>query len=487
MIGLEARDRIGGRVYTDENGNELGAAWIHGTEIQYVGRKAEINPVYKLAQECIPPEDLFKTMNFFAVHSDGSDLGCESTIWHSMWNVLNKVKHSEAAKLNGYRATDQSVYDYMEKNWTELLEDLRGESELAIVKSVIEWQSYYATNWETTSIGSMAVDVEFDGDQLLIKNGGYTRILNHYLDAYKLREKIRLNSPVSKIEILAEGGCRVTTKEGVVFEADTVVVTVPLGVLKNNGIIFEPALPEYKQQSIDRLGFGVYDKVFVTFDGPVELEQGGFWPDDANTVSVVPKANDDFIEYARKATTGKNVVDPGNARRPYNERDSDHIGIEMSNITAVSDGPKIVMLIYDQGAKEMEKIAHDNEALNNFVRVKLANAFPGAHIPNITSVQATTWGSDQYAYGSFANIPLGASGRDMANLAEPVGTVLFWAGEATYPLHFSTVHGAFFSALREYARLMKIYYPSAHNEFEPLLLDPEIEYYNRPDIIHKDD
>ena len=56
------------------------------------------------------------------------------------------------------------------------------------------------------------------------------------------------------------------------MDADRVIVTVPLGVLKAGTIAFDPPLPEEKQQAIERLGFGLLDKVVLKFDQP-------FWPD----------------------------------------------------------------------------------------------------------------------------------------------------------------------------------------------------------------
>ena len=52
-----------------------------------------------------------------------------------------------------------------------------------------------------------------------------------------------------------ESGCTNT------FKADAVVVTVPLGVLKAGAITFQPPLPEWKQQAINDLGFGLLNKV----------------------------------------------------------------------------------------------------------------------------------------------------------------------------------------------------------------------------------
>ena len=49
-----------------------------------------------------------------------------------------------------------------------------------------------------------------------------------------------------------------------VFKADAVVMTAPLGVLKSGSISFHPPLPEWKQQAINNLGFGLLNKVIVS-------------------------------------------------------------------------------------------------------------------------------------------------------------------------------------------------------------------------------
>lgn len=50
------------------------------------------------------------------------------------------------------------------------------------------------------------------------------------------------------------------------YRAEAILVTVPLGVLKENVITFDPPLPEEKQSAIDRLGFGNLNKVVLCFD-----------------------------------------------------------------------------------------------------------------------------------------------------------------------------------------------------------------------------
>ena len=49
------------------------------------------------------------------------------------------------------------------------------------------------------------------------------------------------------------------------FKADAVIISVPLGVLKSGNITFQPSLPEWKQQAINNLGFGLLNKVGVQY------------------------------------------------------------------------------------------------------------------------------------------------------------------------------------------------------------------------------
>ena len=119
VIGLEGRNRVGGRTYTDGDGNEIGAAWIHGTERDVDENNIEKNPVHLMAKEFIPEEDLHPTMRFFAVQSDGTEIGSVSTIWHSMWEVLNKIKTSQEAIDHAYTPTNVSVFDFISKNWID--------------------------------------------------------------------------------------------------------------------------------------------------------------------------------------------------------------------------------------------------------------------------------------------------------------------------------------------------------------------------------
>ena len=45
----------------------------------------------------------------------------------------------------------------------------------------------------------------------------------------------------------------------------------------------------------------------------------------------------------------------------------------------------------------------------------------------------TRWGDDEYAYGSYSHIQVGASGRDYHTLEQPVNHRLYFAGALAHP------------------------------------------------------
>lgn len=61
----------------------------------------------------------------------------------------------------------------------------------------------------------------------------------------------------------------VQCSNGETLTAKQVICTIPLGVLKAQGKdLFEPPLPTYKLEAIDRLMFGTVDKIFLEYDRP---------------------------------------------------------------------------------------------------------------------------------------------------------------------------------------------------------------------------
>ena len=62
----------------------------------------------------------------------------------------------------------------------------------------------------------------------------------------------------------------------------------------------------------------------------------------------------------------------------------------------------------------------------------------------------TRWGKDPMACGSYSSVGVGSlGGEDYDIMAESVGDRLFFAGEHTTRKYPATMHGAFFTGLRE--------------------------------------
>lgn len=94
---------------------------------------------------------------------------------------------------------------------------------------------------------------------------------------------LQLRKEVSEIDYTnADNGViKVRCTDGSVYDADHVIVTVSLGVLKaQHQTMFKPQLPPVKVNSIENLDFGVMDKVVMEFARP-------FWPENWGGFSLI--------------------------------------------------------------------------------------------------------------------------------------------------------------------------------------------------------
>ncbi|OYN75086.1 flavin monoamine oxidase family protein [Mycolicibacterium sphagni] len=256
----------------------------------------------------------------------------------------------------------------------------------------------YAADADQLSLRWLGSESQFKGPDVLFP-GGYTQLSQHLAKGLDIRQK-------TKVRRIVHGGeqVRVETSQGTVT-ADRVIVTVPLGVLKAGNIAFDPPLPETKLGAIKRIGFGLLNKVVVAFDRP-------FWPESTPMIGLV----------------GDN--------QPVTD---------LVNGLLFADKPLLVGLRGGQAAWSRESMS-DQAAVS-----ELINAIDA---PTPTGSLVTRWGNDQYACGSYSFIAVGSSPDDMHALGEPVGEQLLFAGEATNPEWFGTVHGAYLSGLREADRIV---------------------------------
>lgn len=108
-------------------------------------------------------------------------------------------------------------------------------------------------------------------------------------DRIDVESKVHLKKEVQKISYdtsnTGPDRIKVECADGSEYTADHLICTVSLGVLKKHFLnLFEPMLPRYKIDSIEGMGFGTVDKIYVEFTKP-------FWNDDWEGVSFLWKPN----------------------------------------------------------------------------------------------------------------------------------------------------------------------------------------------------
>jgi len=390
VIVLEARDRIGGRMWTNRlwpNAPvDLGASWIHGVQG---------NPLTELARR-------FKLKTIVTDYEARLDYDATGK------RLPNNYADQANARLEGVLETLAEEGEKLERDnslgqaftqWLDRKKVTGLERQDLLHALHVEVENEYATEASDMSLWYWDQDEAFDGEDVVFPNG-YDQIpqqLGANLD-------IRLKQVVQSVDYSGKQ-VTVTTSQGV-FTAPHAVITLPLGVLQSGAIKFSPTLPAAKQNALKRLKMGVLDKVYLRFP---EV----FWPKEP-------------------AFFGHRGVRLG--EWPY-----------FFNLYPFTQQP--ILLAFNAGpfARQLEKLTDDQIVTR---ATKVVRTLFGATAPAATSWHITRWASDPFALGSYSHVPPGASGKDYDALASAVNQRLFFAGEATHRKYPSTVHGAYLSGVR---------------------------------------
>ena len=389
VIVLEARERVGGRLWTDSSLGlplDLGASWIHGVDG---------NPITKLAKEfgvTTVPTDGENAVEFAA---DGSEL--PDGEWEEMEALFEDI-YEEVAEMQDSTDDDmslQAAFDQVVASRGLSDEDLKRLNYYVHLVTALE----YGADAKDLSLWWWDQDEEFGGEEVIFP-GGYNQIS----DGLAKGLDIRLGEIVKVIRYGADGVEVETSQEN--YVADKAVVTFPLGVLKQASVTFEPPLPGSKQEAIDRLGMGVLNKVYLKFPE-------AFWDIDVETISYLGESLGEWCDWL--------------------------------NFLPFTGQP--VLMAFHGGDKgfELEDLSDDEIIAGAMQTLRVMF---GDEIPEPEGVLITRWGKDPFSFGAYSHIPPFASGDDHDILAEPIDDVLYFAGEATSREYPSTVHGAYLSGLR---------------------------------------
>ena len=386
---LEAQDKVGGRLRTNRTlgiAFDEGASWIHGINgnpITNLAQRAGMNTAFTddESRVCydingvVRPESVFETTEA------------------ELTSILSTLKNSGSA-TQSFEAVFNRLYP---------------------AKANDRLWKFFLSTYITFDLGDLDKvsstlydeGEEFSGEERIAVNG-YDTIPNYLATGLT----IQLNQRVSKIDY--SGVKTKITHNGNVTEADYVLVTVPLGVLKSGNIQFIPSLPAAKQNAIQKIGMNCVNKFLLTWNT-------AFW-DNEQYICYTPEVKDKFNYFV-------------NVKKYH------------SNTNA------LMTFAYADYARQTEAMT-DAQIITE-IMLHLKDMY-GSSIPNPTNMLRTKWQSNQNSFGSYSFTQVGTAMQHFDDLAEEVNDKLFFAGEHTEIDYFSTAHGAYLSGIREADKIIDL-------------------------------
>jgi monoamine oxidase len=388
---LESQDKAGGRIRSNRSQGflfEEGASWIHGTQ--------KTNPLLDLAKNAGATTIASDFDNMVYFDTDGSKYA------QSVIDKKNTEFDNIVTSLSKSGATDKSFETVFDAKYPNYLNDRLWKH---LVSANIEFD--IAPLSELSSL-DYDDDDSFTGDDLIITNG-YDSIITYLSKDLDLR----LNERVSQIEY---SGAKVkVTTNSMTHEADYVVVTIPLGVLKKNVVSFSPSLPIAKQQAITKLGVNVVNKFILTWDT-------AFWDNSNLFIGYTPETRGKFNYFVNV----KNYTPSLNALMTFAVGKFGVASESLSDADVIKQIMEHLRVIY------------------------------GSKIPEPKTMLRTKWGQNPNAYGAYSFVATNARSTEFDVMQEAVDNKLFFAGEHTIKDHRATVHGAYLSGIREADKIIAL-------------------------------
>ena len=339
---------------------------------------------------------------------------------------ISDIELSEAIASEG--STLGSVLDHTITKYKDFV-DLTPQDHRLINWHIANLEYSNATNLHNLSIGLWDIDAgnEWEGRHTMVV-GGYQSVARGLLFCPQPLD-LTPNFPVKSITYNPEsfdGTTTIQSEDGTTVEADAVVCSVPLGVLKHGNIAFNPPLPEEKSGVIKRLGFGILNKVVLVYDKV-------FWESDRHIFGVLRDSPDN-----QSTSQGDYKLNRGRFFQWFN----------ISNTTGL---PCLLALMAGDAGFETEHSS--NESLVAEATQILRKVF-GDDVPYPVESVVTRWGSDKFARGSYSSAGPDMQPDDYDTMARSAGN-LFFAGEHTIGTHPATVHGAYLSGLRAASEVLE--------------------------------
>lgn len=403
---IEARDRIGGRMFTRHDpalnhAIELGAEFVHGLapEIWLPVQQHELKVTEVDGDMWCSVDGKLQPCNFFA--------------------KADKILSAMDDEFADNNKADESFLDFLRRRFPG--------SDYEEAKT---WATGYVSGFNAADPGLVSVrwladgrraDEKIEGERAFHITGGYQTLVDIFLRELEDRKvRIRLNTIVTgvkwnsaPIEIYANGPQPETR-----FSASQVLVTLPLGVLQTKGYVrFEPELPVTKQAALEKLAMGKVVRVTLCF-------RERFWQDLHGTDGARSLADLSFL-FSRDnffPTWWTQMPEP------------------LPIITGWAPAKSAEALA---GMSREAVIEQAVESLSSLLLVEKSTVQT-----QLTAAYFHDWDSDPFSQGAYSYVKAGGESCPRT-LGSPLANILFFAGEATDTSgHNGTVHGAIASGQR---------------------------------------
>lgn len=412
---LEASNRLGGRITSCWLGDaavELGCGSISGGlsisnplfSLAMAVGEGEVDRVFKVRRQ-LPT--LFLT-------TDGNPIkeyAAEDLLFkHLMMEAVNLGEKTSLLHFLILRI-NQELLNYPEHE--------RYDAERVLFGMVNELKGQWGGDLSNVSAHMVAMKKSFPGQTVWVPTGMLSLLAPianvipfHRVLLEKEVVKIEWNPELKSPGAGPEGTrAKVYTSDYSCYDADYVIITLPLGVMKDkSATIFQPSLPKNKTSAINALGNGVFNKVFMEYAEP-------WWGGDGYQIRLGLSPNE--------------IAENGDWTR---------------GIFLIRASSRSVMKIGIVGneALMLEQCSEEEIAMEvtRFFRKLLCdNTIPFPH-----HIIVGRWGTNPYCKGSNMFMTVNTTEEHLeemkTSVPEEATPVLFFAGDATDPMYFNNIAGA---------------------------------------------
>ena len=321
----------------------------------------------------------------------------ETRYWFN--NQLVNSLPQETDIFEGDNLPDISYEDYALQNglgneYKYIVENIAGDQGAAASRLSVYGNNKDEENW-------VAGDDDFKFEETFFDLID-TQIAN------QVKDNILLNTVVSKIDY-SQSTILITDSNNNTFNADKVIITVPIPILKSADIEFIPALPDEKTTAFSKIGMDAGMKVFLKFSNK-------FFDQNIIGGSVCAAYADDRIGKAQ----------------------NDNI---------------LLAFIMGEQAEYLTSLGSD-VAITNALIQELDIMYNGQASASFIASHVENWTTNPYVKGAYSYSTIGmGDARKIASQA--LSEKLYFAGEAMNTNgHHQTVHGAVETGYREVINML---------------------------------